>query len=162
MEKIGFLVNSIDSFQILLKEEKASFIFFANQDSSPFPKKSKIKPCIFKCNAKSFLFYSLLLSKKQWNTKGCTLLQTFCFRECGNFLLYQKATTKSKLCFVAYIHKFDNEAKCIVFSSLQYQVTFKMPLEATFTEGRTSMKFWILCGPQTSSFINSDKTGIWT
>lgn len=40
---------------------------------------------------------------------------TFCFIEYGSFFLYQKTIIKSTFCFVAYIHVFDNESKCVVF-----------------------------------------------
>lgn len=128
-------MNLIDSSQILLNDETASK-FVANQHSAPFPKKSKIKPCSFKCNVQFFLLYSPESYEAQ---RGVPLWRP-CVSECGNFFLYQKAaiksnrnfflyhraTIKGKFCFVASIYKFDNEAKWIIFSSFQYQVTLKI------------------------------------
>lgn len=49
---------------------------------------------------------------------------------------------------MAYTRKFDNEAKCIDFSSFQYQVTAKMLSEVTCVKGRTSMSSEYYVGPK--------------
>lgn len=119
-------------------------------------KKSKIKPCGFKCYARFVLLYFLLLSKLHWNTKGlpfCRLQSvetSFCTRK-------QKRTNAALWLILINLIMKPNA----VSSSFQYQIAFKMSLKVTFME-RTSMKFWILWKPQTSLFINRDMTSIWT
>lgn len=110
-----YFVKLIDSFQVLLKDEKTSLNFFANKHSSPFQKKKKkVKSNPMVLNVVPDLSSSTSFCSPN-STETQRVFPSTDFRECGNFLLYQKATIKSKFCFVAYTHTFDNEAKCSLF-----------------------------------------------